>query len=444
MRYTKKYLGIFSVVGLLIVSSCSRFVDTKPTDQIDTDDVFKSADGVNAAVTGCYADLRSRGFHFETVILAELAADNATGDQSLERGQYFSISENAYDPTTAAVRTIWESSYAAINSINIVLEKLPSSAAATADRPKIEAELRFLRAFHYFNLVKCFGGVPLRTKANLELEATKSVQNLPRTPAAEIYTFILNELQAIVGIVPRGKGNAYFRASEGAVRALMARVALYAKNYSLAIEQANILIDSTARFGYSLLPNYTAVFREKRNNEVIFAVEFNAGAPNTIGRLTSGSGTNVIRTTPVVNAYTTSDSVRKSIAASKYASPNGVDDVIMFRLAEMYLIRAEALAQTNGSRAQIVADINKIKQRANIPLMTSTTLTYPEYLAEIEKERRLEFSFEGHRFFDLVRTNRAVDVLSTKPSGFSASKQLLPIPTSETLYNTSVVQNPGY
>ncbi|MCS7004135.1 MAG: RagB/SusD family nutrient uptake outer membrane protein [Cytophagales bacterium] len=443
MQYTQKYFTLLSVGMLLVATSCERIVDTKPTDQVDIDDVFRTADGVEAALTGCYSNLRSRGFHFETVILGELAADNATGDPSLERGQYFTISQNAYDPTTAVVRSIWETSYSAINSINIILDRLATSGATAADRPRIEAELRFLRAFHYFNLVKCFGGVPLRTKGNVELDATKSAQNTPRSTADQVYNFIISELQAALPNVPRGKGNAYFRASEGAVRALLARVALYAKNYPLAIEQASILIDS-ARFGYKLLPNYTAIFREKRNEEVIFAVEFNAGAPNSIGRFTSGAGTNVIRTTPVLNAYTTADSVRKSIAVTKYATPNGVDDVIMLRLAEMYLIRAEALAQSNGSRTQIVADINKIKQRAGVPLLTSTTLSYAEYLAEIEKERRLEFSFEGHRFFDLVRTNRAVDVLSSKPSGFESFKQLLPIPTSEMLFNSAMVQNPGY
>ncbi len=241
------------------------------------------------------------------------------------------------------------------------------------------------------------------------------------------------------------------RASRYAAQALLARVYLYKKDYASAITAATDVIDNG---GYTLLSNYSDIFSGEETAESIFEVDFTALDRNRIAEynfpLTLNGRREVEPATDLLNSYNASDErLYASVAyagtlpyAIKYDDlSTGSDNFIVLRLAEMYLIRAEARAMLSGPADLIRADINAIRNRAN--LADITTNTYPELISMIESERRLELAFEGHRWFDLVRTGRAVDVLVNVTN---TNQTLFPIPLSEILSNTNpgMTQNPGY
>jgi hypothetical protein len=207
--------------------------------------------------------------------------------------------------------------------------------------------------------------------------------------------------------------------------------------------------------GYTLLDNYADVFASDGSAETIFEIDFTELDRNRIAEYNfpkTLNGRREVQPDPdIISAYETNDE-RKTVSiaydgalayANKYNDlSKGADNVIILRLAEMYLIRAEAEANmTGGNISSIRADINTIRDRANLDPTTANTPN--ELLLAIEQERRVEFAFEGHRWFDLVRTARAIDVL---PHVTKTSQTLFPIPADEILTNNSpdMIQNPGY
>jgi hypothetical protein len=205
---------------------------------------------------------------------------------------------------------------------------------------------------------------------------------------------------------------------------------------------------------YQLLPNYASIFTDEETAESIFEVDFVALDRNRIAEynfpLNLNGRREVAPSDDLISKYTAGDErLPASISYSgtlpyaiKYDDlSTGSDNVIVLRLAEMYLIRAEATAQQSGDIQKVKDDINTIRSRAN--LAATNANTQASLLATIELERRLEFAFEGHRWFDLVRTGRALDIL---PTVKSVNQTLFPIPLSEILINTNsgMYQNPGY
>jgi len=307
------------------------------------------------------------------------------------------------------------------------------------------AELYFLRGLSHFNLMNFFGAVPIKTTATV---GTKNL-DVPRNTTAEVYTQIISDLTYAEAHLT-ASASTKTRASKYAATALLARVYLYQGNYALAYEKAN---DVITKGGYTLLPAFSDIFAADGSAETIFEVEFDATDRNRIAeynfpKVLNGRGE--VKPDPdLVSAYTTSDkrfaaSIADSVTynyAKKYNDLSlGDKNVIVLRLAEMYLIRAEAEAHlSTGVVSDVQDDVNTIRNRAG--LVNTDAATMSDLLLAIEKERRLEFAFEGQRWFDLVRTNRATDVL---PGVNKAYKMLFPIPLSEINANSKMTQNPGY
>jgi hypothetical protein len=315
----------------------------------------------------------------------------------------------------------------------------------TEEQNKALAELYFIRALNHFNLLNYFGGVPIKVLP------TVGVDNLdaPRNTVDEVFAQIITDLTFAADNLTTSSNKT--RASRYAAKALLARVYLYQKDYPKAIEMASEVINNG---NYALLNNYRDIFDDE-TSESIFEIFFSQLERNRIAEYNFPRSLNGRRevepSADLLASYQSGDArFNASLAfdgtsaySIKYDDLSiGADNVIVLRLADMYLIRAEAAANLPSPNVQAVRDdINLIRNRANLAATSETSVS--RLLLIIENERRFEFAFEGHRWFDLVRTNRAISVL---PNVKNANQMLFPIPLDEIQTNNdpAMVQNPGY
>lgn len=450
------YIIIFGI-GLLV--SCDDFLDVSPTDAIPAEEVFKSKKGLDGALVGAYQVLQSASVYQDAVLFADLAADNLIHIGT--KKEYRQISDNRILPENAYNEGIWNRSFDGINRANNIIEYIDNVADITEyDKENILGQTYFLRAFNYFNLVKYFGGVPIKQKPTLA--ATDDELLNGRATESETYQFITSDLLKAESLLEGKSWSGSIWISSGAVKALLARVYLYRHIYdSAAMKAAEVL-----NMNYSLEENdYPSIFTDQAgNNEIIFRVQFAEddainGIPDwtlPAGRFEVAAYTNYDKTASVADAFSNSD-LRKQITVidttdvfycNKYQDLlTDKDHVIFIRLAEMYLIRSEAL-----NELAYVADgeafnlLNAIRLRAGLPELTALDLIDQNaFRLAIEKERRLEFAFEGHRLFDLKRTGRINQVLPDLGT-LKKANWLFPIPQSELDANNhpEMQQNTGY
>lgn len=435
----------FTLISLGIFSACD-VLDVKPTNRIPKDDAFKDKTGIEKGILGSYGPFQYLSYYGRSYLtFSDLSADNLEQPVDGTSSDYREIDNNNIQPENSAVEGIWASAYEGINRANNVIAKVPDMSDMTDEEKQIAlGELYFIRALNHFNLMIYFGDVPVKTTPTLSPDEV----NVPRKPKAEVYAQVVEDLEYAEEHLP--ESSVKTRASKYAAVALLARVHLYMGAYADAITRATEVIDDG---GYALVDDYADVFTDG-SAESIFEIDFTIQARNRIAEYNfpkSLNGRRELAPTPdILGAFEPSDTrADASIAfdgtlpyAIKYDDlSTGADNVIVLRLSEMYLIRAEANARLAQNLALVQDDINMIRNRAE--LGDTPANTFPELLEAIEQERWVEFAFEGHRWFDLVRTNRAMDVL---PNVTKLSKTLFPIPLSEILTNTNpdMKQNPDY
>lgn len=391
----------------------------------------------------------------------------------------------------------WGINFTGVNRCNTILAKLSGVPGLSADLSKrYTAEAKFLRAHYYFDLERLFKNVPLIVTVLSSAEVYKQVQAAPADVYAQIEKDLT---EAIPDLPPTVTSDENGRVTQGAAIALLGKVYLYEQKWPDAATQLAIVNGptpggaATPIYGYQLMANFGDIFSpaHKFNSESIFELSHTASQNYSWGNWGSfksnvytqmigprnyngptywaGWGFNPI-TTQLVDAmkgdprypYTivnidsicvatgstyehsyenTGYFIQKYAPLLQYKSTTGTaelnfpNDYIEIRLADTYLMEAEALvnAGTNAARAQSLLDA----VRARVGLAS-----VPATLDNIYNERRLELATEGHRWFDLVRTGRAASVLAFK--GFTANKnELLPIPLKD-MDNTQMKQNPGY
>lgn len=390
----------------------------------------------------------------------------------------------------------WSRNYTGVYRANLLLTKLDKvPGLAASDKARYIAESKFLRAYYYFYLVRLFRNIPLFT----EPIPTADIFNLKQAPPEEVYKQIEKDLNEAIPDLPATvpKNTEGGRVTRGAGKALLGKVILFQNNTSRMIEAANLFEDVNKvgnAYGYSLLPRFGDIFRpdNKFHSEAIFEIVHTSVGNGSWGSwpgfegnvavqmfgprgytgpvYLSGWGFNPV-TTNLVNAlkgdprypFTVAniDSMKTAGGVSyeagyqntgyfiqKYAplqawkssgtgnyELNFPNDEIEMRLADTYLMEAEALVIGGGDLNKAAFYLNAVRARVGLSPVAAT-------LDNIYNERRLELATEGHRWFDLVRTGKAAATLAFK--GFQASKhEILPIPLTE-LNNTKLVQNPGY
>lgn len=450
MKYIK-YIAVLSV--LFTASSCNDFLDVQPKDAISDTQTIVDKISAETAVRGVYSALANGSYYgtsFQSI--GYLSGDNVqwTGSQSQVQ-EFINKKVNADNSTISGV---WNAIYVAINRSNNVLAKVP-----TVTDPLLTATLKnqylgeayFVRALSYFDLARVWGGVPLVTKPTLS--PTENV-GIKRSTLSETYAQVLSDLEAAEPLLPATTDR--YRATKKTVYALKSRFYLYQKNWAKAEEFASkLIVDSTATTGFKLIKPYNSFFANnvRGTQESIFEIFYNGTtevnghrgqwqpqttggtrqwAPNdTLVSLLNNAAIGGTRSTLVAK-----DNQNRWYGNLYYRNP-GSDPSYIFRIAELFLIRAEARAQQDKI-ADGLADLNAVRSRASIPL--STAATKDALLLAIENERRVEFALEPHRWFDIVRTGRAADVFKvTDPN-----RLVLPIPIQQILIDKALVQNPGY
>lgn len=432
------------ILTLVMMASCGK-LDPQPTQSVNAEDAITTAADLNQALTGCYDALQLSGFYGRhSVFAAELASDNANATGTIM--EYNDIDLNNMLSDNSIVESIWYNSFIMINRVNNVLYYLPNvDNIEQSYADEVTGELYFLRSLAYFNLIRYFGDVPLKTTPTLSIDDLDA----PRESVSNILNQIIPDLEFAMENI----GNTDpAKASAGAAEALLAKVALYALDYEKAILHASNVIDN---YNYTLV-NFGDLFGEASVAESVFEVNYSEQDKNRMAEYalptSLGGRYEVSPTEELLTKYDAGD-IRFNISFAgigeapyciKYDQiSNGDDKVYVIRLAEMYLVRAEARIKIEESDLSLInSDINAIRERAT--LLPVGLSSYNDLENEVLLQRQLEFAFEGHRWFDLIRNNRAIEMLETVNS---TDQLLFPIPLAEINTNTLINaadQNSGY
>jgi hypothetical protein len=514
----KRIQSIIMLACCLGLFSCKKVIDLYPQSNLSTGTYYSTYEEVKSALSGCYNGMQ-RPLLYEWQ-LTELRSDNT------KQGQPGSTASNNRDlsdldmfipaTTQTAIYQYWLTSYNNIRNCNIVIEKLgakydPASGNISfdaidipiteKDRKQLAGEAMFIRAYHYFNLVRLFGGVFLVHEAITPAEA----KLMNRASVADIYKLIEADLKTGTTAMNALKYDQQAatdkgRATSWAAKALLAKVYLTLNRKGEAIP---LLQDVMANSGYKLLPNYASVFAisNEVNEEILFAVRFKAGGlglgssfANTFAPLQSGNavingdGDGLNYPTADIDTLTNGDGRKPTLMAvygtgstaklyvKKYLSPvtladDAENDWPVLRYSDVLLMLAEAQGFSPGS----LQLISQTRQRAGLtaldPAVVNTVALFEQALST---ERRVEFAFENQRWFDLVRFNTTLTTVTAEQSmkdhftreyfshyrlytppaptlaylhqSVTKDRLLLPIPQREIDTNTQIVipQNPSY
>jgi hypothetical protein len=448
--------------GFLIWTSCQDTLEPKPFDLLTDDIVLNEPKDVPNVETGLYSAFRD-------IIPATVIAGDFTADMLVHNGtfsQYRELGTKNITTANASVAFLWASIYNTIYIANFILEKLPLiEGVKTVERNRVLAVAHFLRGYSYFIALHTYGGVPKVLTTFIETN-----RNIPRSSEQEINDLILADYNAALGVLTTHPTDAGY-ASDLAVRAALAKFYLYNKDWSQAESFASQIIGSNV---YGLDSTYTDVIHKDFPKESIFEVAYtlidDPGSNANIGLNDLFVGRReIIPSNQLVLTLASSASNNRFESISfdsrklqgadngwsvaKYGTKDADNNVFVFRLAEMYLIRAESRTQQgkiSGSNGAI-SDINELRIRANRPNKTSTApvvtgATQSQMLLIIEEERKIELAFEGHRWYDLVRTGRASQVMPLFNSNWKSKFEKWPIPQREIQNNPALTddQNPGY
>lgn len=436
------------------LAACSDVLDVSPTNSIPAATAISDVFGARTALTGAYAALQSSGYYGESYVnFTEVLSDNSRASGTLTT--FADADANKLRADNSQVAAMWNTTYDAINRVNQIIQKVPAVTGITdTERNEILGEAYFLRALHYHNLVKLWGGVPIRLKP---AETVTEAATITRASAADVYTQILADLTQAEKLITNKTQTR--QGSLNGAYALEARVRLYQKDYAGA-EGAAAKVEAA---GYALAPNFRDLFGASGadTKEDIFRVLFTPVQFNLVGYyyLTRSLGGRY-EAAPTTNLITAFDpasggAISKfkpvdirgpvSIALNgsrtyspKYNTSIGDEDVHVIRFGEVILIRAEALARLNRL-PEAVAEYNRLRVRAGLTADATTGRTLADVLVSIANERRLELAFEGDRWPDIVRTGAAISLL-----GITANQTLMPIPLTEIDTAPGVTQNPGY
>ncbi|MFZ4707039.1 MAG: RagB/SusD family nutrient uptake outer membrane protein [Bacteroidales bacterium] len=433
---------------LFFASACESNLDLRPKMQISAEEAFSTRENVYAALLGCYDALQLQHYYGRNlVIVGDLASDNTIADGT--KIEYYDADKNSLLANNILVEGIWADIYTALNRANYMLYKLDEvTFLSDSEKRDYKGQLRFLRALHYFNLVRLYGGVPLMLFPTL---ADQPEYFLPRSSVAEVYNQIISDLEFACLNILNSKPD---KASVIAATALLSSVELTMGNVSAAREYANLVLQARPVLESSYKNLFTSA--SEPGNEILFYCPFSASDKNRLAEYnfpqTLGGRHENAPSGVLINMDDTDN--RKPLLASNYSGKyystkysdlaTGSDRVIVLRTAEMYFIRAEANYQldSTANQSEILSDINTIRTRAGLQVVQADTLTTLRNL--IEREKQIEFAFEGKRWFDLIRTNRAIDLVPTVTQSF---QMLFPIPLSEILANPNIGtedQNDGY
>ncbi|OZI09753.1 RagB/SusD family nutrient uptake outer membrane protein [Siphonobacter sp. BAB-5385] len=489
----KTYL-LFAAL-LLSLTACQQALDVNPHSFTSGDKYYSTEDQVLKAVNGAYGQLQGL-YTGDLYAMAEMRSDNTTYQfNESDRGvqQREEIDEFLINSSNNYVQNVWAALYKGVMQSNVILSRIDAVPFKDESlKAQYVGEAKFLRAVHYFYLVRLFGSVPLITK---EIAGPEQAFTAEKASVDNIYQQIISDVQDAVNQLPQTyTGQNVGRATKGAAHTLLGHVYLTRKDYAKAIasfEQVK---------GYTLVSDYASVFAttNKNHSESVFEVQYNAdmegessnfiysfGPYNAGVPLTTFQGNLGGMNIPTRNIFQTYEKGDKRRDASigyyidagndKYSEAFGQDSLPyikkffhppfklqgrtddnwpVYRYSHVMLMLAEALNET-GQTAAAYQYLNPVRQRAGLAPLAGLSQT--AFREAVYHEQRVEVAFENHRWFDLLRTGRAQTVMNAhgveekkrlprlSAAAFNVQDYMLlyPIPQREIRLN-GFEQNPGW
>jgi hypothetical protein len=495
--------------GILFTAGSCKNLDVSPSDAISTGTLVGTADGLTNALNGAYALFKDH-IEFNGTVdqnnmylrqfyhLSDFASDDIVNGQVTEDPLFYSFNLS-HSPAQGNTRYFWYVSYKIINGVNTVIDAVEKLPAQDAKTKQLLGECYFLRAFCHFNLVRIFAkpysvdptspGIILRTTADEPAQKA-------RATVQEVYDSVIADAEKAAELMTAPRGVMY--ATQEAANALLARVNVYKEDNAKATEYANKVINS-GKFSLATKDTYPSLFANATTStETIFCVAFTPvddyGKFGSIASMIYSDGNSGwgeefassslraamaphpedVRWSYIVPAKDDNGKVQKlngieKYYISKFSFQNGLPNLsspIMFRLAEMYLIRAEAEAKT-GNTAGALDDVDMIRKNRGLEasLYNKALPAGKTALDLVLQEKRIEMAFEGHRTYDVFRNKRTLNKaywgyhlpglketdidLSKTPTGFANlsveytnPRTIYFIPIDEILSNHLAVQNP--
>jgi len=498
-----KSIKYIVIVILAFSTSCSEdFLDIEPETDVSLDNFYKSASDFEQAIIGTYAPLQD--IYAEDWEMTELRSDNTyfsfdianRGTQTTEDLATFTVETN-----NETVRNKWANNFLIISRANQILSAINEVDIEDSDRNLYSGEAHFLRGLAYFDLLKNFGGVPLYLEPPTSFEATFK----QRATYEEVLQQSISDAQAAASELPSYGEQVLGRATSEAAYTLLADIFISQDRWSDAESALNNVLNS----GHNLLPDYSNIFSpgNEGNAEIIFEVNYLDGTsqdlastfpyqflpeladPSVITGVApaarNGGGSFNVPTPELLSAYEDPENDKRFAASiafysgasplvgitydstpyiNKYQHPHSIPNEtgqnwIIYRYAEVLLMMSEALVE-QGRGGEALNYINQVRTRAGLTPLASVDKD------AVLNERRIELAFENKRWYDLVRTGRAVSTMNAfgnnvknnpsdyyYPEGsgvvdaaFNVSEMHLvyPIPASEIIINPELEQNTGY
>ncbi|HSC39471.1 MAG TPA: RagB/SusD family nutrient uptake outer membrane protein [Chitinophagaceae bacterium] len=494
-----KYKYLSRALGLIVLSApltmmlpgcSSKFLEVEPQGKVPSVQFWITQDDITKAVSGAYSNLRGwTNVAFAPIAIESLGSDDTEKGSTAGDATFMNLFDNfTATSSQGQILDFWTGQYQNINNANKVLDNIPSISMDAGLKSRYIAEMKFIRAYSYFRLVRAFGPVPLR----LHVPKDASEYNIPRSSKDSVYAVIEQDLTDAAAVLPQSyPATDIGRATKGAALALHAKVCMYQKKWTDVLNYTNQVMG----LGYSLFPNYEQQFRiaNENNIESIFEIqctylpsnidasnsqysqvqankdvapsvgwgfnvptqdlvnEFEAGDPRKDATiLFAGETTPEGDVVPVNPAGSPSMYNQKSYVPFALAAVDnqGADqNVRVLRFADVLLMNAEAANET-GNSALALTSLEKVRARAragnNAILPKVTTTDQTALRTAIWHERRVELAMEFDRFFDVIRQGRGAAVFG--PKGFKAGKnEVWPLPQNEIDLSAGLLtQNPGY
>jgi len=461
--FFKHHITLPILLLLFFLGACEPFVEVEvPNDRITSETVFSDDATAREAMDGVYIQLFNTAFaaggNQSVSFLGGLSTDTYTVTNAVPEMEAFAAHQ--LEATNSLNLALWSGAYNTIYMCNAILDGITDNSSLSLEtRAALEGESRFIRAFTYFYLTNLYGDVPLITQTNYTINALKA-----RSPQTEVYDNILKDLSLSAELLDTDyPDNDRTRANRFTALGLLARVHLYRENweqaetyssevlaatdfYELPDDLNTVFLANSPEALWQVSPEgWGGTFTHTRDGNLLiritptgspvtlketFIADWEAGdlrQENWIGSLTSSSETYY---------YPYKYKIQYDATGSNYS-----EYAMVMRLAEQYLIRAEARTR-QGKLEVALADLNAIRERAGLEALVYTlALTQEQLLQEVMQQRYYElFSEWGHRWLDLKRTGKALEVLE----GVSESDLLYPIPEAELLKNPNLTQNAGY
>ena len=462
-------------VGSLFVSfSCtSDFLDVDSREDVDVADATTTYDPV-VLVNGIYGELTEWDYAFSWLGVTEIISDNADkGSSTTDAGSDKLILDNLeHTAATGSIDAMWTRFYKTIGRANQSIKYTENYGLTDQNyKNRLIGEAKFLRALHYFWLVRMFGDVPIQELDNSESWVT-------RRPKADVYAYIEQDLLDAIQALPNKNEYASAdlgRATKGAAQGLLSKVYLYEEKWQQAYDMAGNVMSSGQ---YGLESDYAKIWRVDGENgvESLFEVQargksvahgvqqysqtqgargtggwgwgFNVPSQNLLDAF-NAAGDNVRRDATIIFRGETLYDGRfvpttvenpmyneKAYSSANLGASDGDKNIRILRYAEILLIRAEAATHIGADAA---TPLNLVRNRVNLASISSPTKE------DIWKERRLELAFEHDRWFDIVRTGQGQAAMSAAGKVFVVGKhELFPIPNNQIIHTPTIEQNPNW